>query len=224
MYQTRQIDPRIRRMAQQIAAREIAAVKQTAGEQVARIRQRLASAEQQLRAVEQENERLQDAVALHSAEIGALNEQIASLHADAEKKSAEWHDKQLRLHADFNNSKKRIERTHAQRAENVKADLLRDFISVMDNLELALRHEDGAEAQLREGLDATLRHWRQTLERAGVRPIDALNQPFAPDMHEAMTAVAQPDAEPNTVIAIEQTGYTLDDKLLRPARVIVAKA
>jgi molecular chaperone GrpE len=100
---------------------------------------------------------------------------------------------------------------------------------VVDNL---LRTIEAAEGQgpattesaaLIEGVRATLRVLTRTLERFGVRPIEALGERFDPSMHEAIMEVNDPSQPPGTIIQVVEDGYTINDRLLRPARVVVSK-
>ena len=79
-------------------------------------------------------------------------------------------------------------------------------------------------AALREGMDLTLKALLKVAEVNGLKPIDPLGQPFDPERHQAMTMVAAPGKAPNTVVAVMQKGYALNDRLLRPALVAIAKA
>ena len=75
-----------------------------------------------------------------------------------------------------------------------------------------------------EGIELSLRLMNETLGRHGVEAIDPVGEPFNPSYHEAMSMVPNPDAEPGSVLQVVQKGYTLNERLVRPARVLVAKA
>lgn len=145
-------------------------------------------------------------------EVEALQDEIAA-----------WQDKYTRLYADLENTKRRLQQRYAYQAEQEKIDLLRDFLPVMDNLERALQHAPGgvADQSLRTGVEMTLNLFNNTLAKYGVTPIDAWDQPFDPDLHEAVGMVSQPNLPPGTVAHVEQTGYMIDGKVLRPAKVLV---
>lgn len=143
------------------------------------------------------------------------------------KKPAEaidWQEKYTRLAAEIDNSKKRLARNYANQYEQDKEALLRDFLPIVDNLERALAHANGsaAEAAMRQGLELTYKLFRETLAQHSVRPIAAEGQPFDPNLHEAAATVFQPGIPAGTILRVEETGYMLDGKLLRPARVLVA--
>lgn len=143
---------------------------------------------------------------------------------ESQAEAAEWQDKYRRLYAELENSKKRLARLYANQAEQEKEQLLRDMLPVADNLERALTNASGdeAEAGLRQGVALTLKAFVDALAKQGVRPIQAQGQPFDPELHEAAGAVRHPALPPGTVVRVEQKGYTVGDKLLRPARVLVA--
>jgi molecular chaperone GrpE len=96
---------------------------------------------------------------------------------------------------------------------------------VKDSLELAVQNAGRADVKsLREGQEATLQLLSRALEKLGVKPIDPIGEPFDPARHEAMMTQESPTAEPNSVLKVVQPGYELNGRLLRPARVIVARA
>jgi molecular chaperone GrpE len=100
------------------------------------------------------------------------------------------------------------------------------MLAVVDSLEMGLEAARGAGegGAVAEGMEATLRLLLQVLEKFGVTRVEAAGQPFDPEAHEAIMTQPSADAEPDTVIAVVQAGYRIHDRLLRPARVIVARA
>jgi molecular chaperone GrpE len=132
--------------------------------------------------------------------------------------------KYLRAVAEQDNLRKR----HARELENARRfgveGLAAELLSVADSLEMAL--ETGAEAPaetLLEGGRATLKQLQVAMEKFGVEPLLPEGEPFDPEFHEAMSMQESDTAEPDTVLAVVQRGYRLNGRLLRPARVIVAK-
>ena len=105
-------------------------------------------------------------------------------------------------------------------------NLLRDLLPVVDSLQRALEVEIGSEKDhgFREGIELTLREMMKVLERFSVRPIETAGKPFDPNFHQAMMQEETDQVPENTVIREFQRGYTIHDRLLRPAMVIVAKA
>ena len=136
----------------------------------------------------------------------------------------DWQEKYLRLAADLDNSKKRLAQTYKRQAEQEKERLLGDFLEVADNLERALAHTDSDASTLEAGVKSTQRQFQQILTKHEVRPFAAAGQPFDPQWHEAVSVINRPDLPPNTVAQVVQTGYTIGDRLLRPARVVVTAA
>jgi molecular chaperone GrpE len=143
----------------------------------------------------------------------------------AEEEAVEvWRDRALRLQAEMENFRKRQQRLAEERIVADRERLLRSFLRVADDLERALS-TDGVDAEsLREGVDLTHHALIQLLDREGVEPIQAKGQPFDPAWHEAVGTVPHERAgvEPDAVAEVVQVGYRLGDRLLRPARVIVA--
>jgi molecular chaperone GrpE len=150
-------------------------------------------------------------------------DEIEAIRAEA----AENWNKYLRAAAEIDNLRKRNARDveHARRygVERLAAALL----PVRDSLEAALRAADGATmdvATLLEGEQATLKLLDQAFEAAGLAEIDPEGEPFDPEKHEAMSLLPSPTAEPNSVLAVVQKGYELHGRIVRPARVVVARA
>ena len=104
--------------------------------------------------------------------------------------------------------------------------LVGDLFPVMDSLEKAVETAEGTEGAqaIAEGITLSLKLFVDTLEKSGVEQIDPLGEPFNPQLHEAMTMVPNPDAEPNSVMDVMQKGYLLNGRLVRAAKVIVVKA
>lgn len=138
----------------------------------------------------------------------------------------QWKDRALRLEAEMDNFRKRLQRLTEDRIAADRERLLREFLAVADDLARALS-ADGADAEaIRQGVELTHRSLMHLLSREGVAPIEAEGQPFDPAWHEAVGAVPahQVGKEPDTVAHVVRTGYRIGDRLLRPARVIVATA
>lgn len=137
--------------------------------------------------------------------------------------AAEWRDKYLRLAAELENSKRRAEQQYRHRAQQSQERLIRDLLPLADNLERALAHAGTTVAQsgLYSGVELTLRDFLAALSRHGVERIEALGEPFDPELHEAIGAAPHPTLPPGTVMHVELPGYTYQDRLLRPARVMV---
>jgi molecular chaperone GrpE len=159
-----------------------------------------------------------EAVATEAVDMGTLLAENVSLR-----------DRLLRALADAENARRRADRAAADARKFAVADFARELLIVVDNLERTIEATEAKSsvseesAALLEGVRATLRILQQALERFGVRRIEALGQPFDPNLHEAIMHVDDPSLPPGTVTRVVEPGYTIHDRLLRPARVVVAK-
>jgi molecular chaperone GrpE len=135
-----------------------------------------------------------------------------------------WKYKYLHLLADLENTKKRLTRTSRQELEAEKEKLIRDVLPVADGLDLALLHaaSDEADRNLLQGIELIRNLLIKFFVKHDVKPIEAWGKPFDPKLHEALGMVHNPRVAPNTVVRVEQKGYLYQDKLLRPAQVVVA--
>ncbi|MEW5914080.1 MAG: nucleotide exchange factor GrpE [Thermodesulfobacteriota bacterium] len=138
---------------------------------------------------------------------------------------AELKDRVLRQAAELENFKKRSEREKADFLRRANEGLVRDLLPVLDNLERALAHarENAELASLLEGMELVHSELLKTLGRHGLEPVEAMGQPFDPVLHEAMMQQDNPELEENTVVGEMQKGYRFQDRLLRPAMVVVSK-
>lgn len=150
-------------------------------------------------------------------------EQESQGNGAAAEDAIDWQDRYLRLAAELDNSRKAYERAYAHRAQQERERFVRDLLPLADNLERALEHATPVEREtaLFDGIELTLRDLRRTLEKHGVERIEALGEPFDPDLHEAIAAVPHPTLPPGTVMRVELPGYLIDGRLLRPAQVMV---
>lgn len=137
------------------------------------------------------------------------------------REAEEYKDKYLRAQAEMVNYRKRLERRYEEQTEAEKKRLLREFLTIMDNLERALSHAEVSEDGLREGLQLTHQALQRMLTQEGVEAMSPEGKPFDPLYHEAVATVST-DAAPETVVGQVQKGYLYRGELLRPARVQVA--
>jgi len=143
----------------------------------------------------------------------------------AEEVAEEQRNAYLRAAAELENVRKRAAREVENARQYGAEGLASELLPVLDSLELGLASADKADAAtLVEGQRATLRLLLKALESAGISEIDPAGQSFDPERHEAMAMQPSADHEPDTVIAVVQKGYLLNGRLLRPARVLVARA
>jgi len=149
---------------------------------------------------------------------------LDELLAEARAKLDEQRDAWLRALADAENARKRAQADIAQARKYAAERIVEELLPVMDSLEAALGAAGASPDALRAGVELTQRQLRQAFERAGVAEVNpGAGQRFDPHRHQAMAAV-EADQEPNTVLAVMQKGYTLHDRVVRPALVTVAKA
>ena len=154
----------------------------------------------------------------------AADRSLDALLADAQAKLDEQRDAWLRALADAENARKRAQADIAQARKYAAERIVEDLLPVMDSLEAALASPDSGPAALRAGVELTLRQLRGAFDRAGVVVVNPeAGQRFDPHRHQAMAAV-EADQEPNSVLAVLQKGYTLHERVVRPALVSVAKA
>jgi molecular chaperone GrpE len=147
-------------------------------------------------------------------------EELKRLNAEVR----EMNDKYLRLYAEFENYKKRVNKDKEELVKYGNENILYDLLPVIDNLELALQHaSNDVSSGLVQGVEITLKELRKTLEKFGLSPIEAPGKPFDPLVHHAMTQVERDDVEENTIVEEYRKGYRLRDKVLRPSLVAVSK-
>lgn len=146
--------------------------------------------------------------------LNELKEQLAS-----EK------DRVLRLSAEFENYKKRKQRESDEFKKFANETVFRNFLTAVDNLERAISstEEDTDKETLLEGVKLTYKEILKLFETFNVKAVEAENQPFDPNFHQAVTQEENNEMPDNTVSKVLQKGYTLHDRLLRPAMVIVSK-
>jgi molecular chaperone GrpE len=176
-------------------------------------------------------ESVEQASAEVSAEPGEVAEQqemeLATLLEDARNKADENWNLCLRLQADLDNLHKRSERDLANAHKFALERFAQELLPVRDSLEMGLASAAGGQvdpARLREGVELTLQMLTTALGKFGIKEIDPQLERFNPDFHQAMSLQERADVEPNTVVTVVQKGYLLNDRLLRPAMVIVSSA
>lgn len=150
-------------------------------------------------------------------------------HADplaeltAEKNALQ--DRLLRLAAEFDNYRKRIDRDRRDQADTAVASAVEDLLPIVDSLERALEAPAGEDADsYREGVELIHRQMLDLLRRRGVTPIESVGADFDPQLHQAVAHEASPEHREGEVMEEFRRGYKLGDRLLRPAMVKVAKA
>jgi molecular chaperone GrpE len=158
-----------------------------------------------------------------SAEEESLEERLRA----AEARADENYDRLLRITAEFENYKKRMEREMNDFRKFANESLVKDILPIVDNLERALEipygNNESAFNGMLEGVQMTLKGLLESLEKFGVVPIHSLDKPFDPNFHQAVMQEESQERPENTVSQELQKGYMMNDRLLRPAMVVVSK-
>ncbi len=173
-------------------------------------------------AVEDETNGKSDEPAAEDAEK-STEDKLKDLEAEAKGNF----DRCLRITAEFENYKKRSTREVENFRKYANETLIKDLLPIIDSLERAVASSDELDknaGQIKEGIDLTLKEIFKTLEKHNVSPVEAVGQPFDPNFHEAAMQEPSDEHPGNTVIREFQKGYTIHDRLLRPAMVVVSKA
>ncbi|MCB0168117.1 MAG: nucleotide exchange factor GrpE [Anaerolineae bacterium] len=133
----------------------------------------------------------------------------------------DWQQVATQLQADMDNFRKRQKRQAEEATGNERERLLRLFLPIVDNLARALNHNTAEDDSLRQGVELTYREFTRLMAAEGVSRVETIGQPFDPSYHEALATIVT-HAESGTIVEEVEAGYTLDGKLLRPAKVLVA--
>lgn len=147
-----------------------------------------------------------------AAELEAAQAELAQLRGDS-----------LRERADLENQRKRLERERDMARKFANERLLGELLPVLDSLEAGLNVPGDTAAHLREGMELTLRQLLKVVGDNGLVAVDPIGQPFNPDQHQAMSMVESAGHAPGHVVQVYQKGWLLNDRLLRPALVVVAR-
>jgi len=162
-----------------------------------------------------------DTTAIQVDELDVLKEELE----EAKKKSKEYFEGWQRERADLLNYKKRVERDQVQLYQVITADVLKKFLTVLDDIELALKNrpQDPTDQNWWEGVELINRKLLGILESEGVKRIPAEGKMFDPNLHEAISHDEDPNFESGQVIEVVQQGYMIGDRVIRPALVRVAR-
>lgn len=152
-----------------------------------------------------------------------IEDEFAGLKDELEDLNSKW----LRALADLDNYKKRIERERCRWADAAREEIVLPLLEVMDNFERAIDCDaaglGGESGSFRQGVELIFKHLSDVLEACGVRPIDTRGAEFDPNLHEAVRQVESDAHDSNQIVEEIGRGYTMGGRLLRPARVVVAK-
>ena len=143
--------------------------------------------------------------------------------AELTRQRDDYYDRLLRKTAEFDNYRKRTDRERQQLADAAAADLLKDLLPLLDDLERALKSDTSDGSAIRRGVELIHKQLLETLRKRGVTPIEALGQDFDPHFHNAVTYESADGRREGEVVEEFARGYMLGDRLLRPAMVKVAK-
>jgi molecular chaperone GrpE len=158
-----------------------------------------------------------------SADAAAVLEDLESLRARAVERD-QFLSLLQRTQADFENYQKRNQREREQERRYASSFLAADLLPVLDNLEraTAAARQAGETGPLVQGVGMVHNQLLDLLRRHGIKPIPAVGQPFDPNLHQAVMQRPSPDTGPNQVVEVLEEGYTMHDRVLRPAKVVVS--
>jgi len=163
-------------------------------------------------------------------EKAALEENEDEVHSgpknlkEAQAQIEELDNRLLRLTAEYDNFRKRSQREKTEARQFANQHLLEKQLPILDNFEMALAAAKDADPAIRDGVQMIYDQFLSVLNDAGVEAIEAEGAPFDPNLHEAISQQETTEVEEGTVVQQVQRGYKLNDRLVRPARVVVAKA
>ena len=144
---------------------------------------------------------------------------------DLQRERDDFHDRWMRKAAEFDNYRRRIERERREQADQSVIDLLQELLLVVDDFDLALTTDAGESAgAYRKGVELIHAKLHDLLRKKGVKPIEAVGADFDPNLHQAVIHEVSPEHREGEVISEMRKGYTIGDRLLRPAMVKVAKS
>lgn len=178
----------------------------------------------------QENENLEESQT--EEQVQSAEEETSEVDAleAAQEEAAEYKDKYLRAHADFENAKKRLEKDKMNAVSYANESFAKDILAVIDSFENALASIDGASEensseilnQMKEGVNLTYEQLKKILEKNHIKEVDCSGE-FDPEVHQAIMQVESDKHEEGDVVQVMQKGYTIKDRILRPAMVSTCK-
>lgn len=161
----------------------------------------------------------------NKAEAQEMAEITAEIHEEVLRERDEYLDSLQRLQAEFDNFRKRVLRDGEQRTLRAQTEVIEELLPVLDNFERAMQAADEHDEKLlSSGVELVYGQLRDLLTRRGLCEIDAEGAPFDPNHHDAVMCQPSGEHEEGTVMKVLEKGYQLDDKVMRPARVIVSTA
>lgn len=160
------------------------------------------------------------------SETAASDENLQQHLAEAEAKAKEHWDQLLRVKAEQENLRRRHEREVENAHKYALERFAQDLLPVIDSLEMgaeAAASEGATLEKVREGTELTLKMLLSTIDKFGIQAVHPEGEPFNPEYHQAMSMLESPEHAANTVMNVMQKGYTLNERLIRPAMVVVSK-
>jgi len=162
------------------------------------------------------------------AESGVPLQEFEALKAELEEaqaKAKEYFDGWQRERADFSNYKRRVDREQATLGQNIAGEVIKKYLLILDDLDRAmkLRPSEGEVSAWADGIELIYRKFQNIIDVEGIKRIPAENEEFNPMRHEAISFEDSPQHSSGQIIGVVQEGYTLGDRVLRPARVRVAR-
>ena len=172
------------------------------------------------------NEKSESAVNAENTESAECTEKDVSSSESGEiqalkKEISELKDKNLRLMAEFENYKRRTRQEKESTYEFALSDAVKNIIPVLDTLELSVKNETNDGKAFRQGIELIVKNFKDTLAKMGVTPIEALGQPFDPELHNAVMSADEGDEESGVITEEFQKGYKLNEKVIRHSMVKV---
>jgi len=147
---------------------------------------------------------------------------------ESEQKANQYWERVMRMQAESENAFRRAERDVSNAHKYALEKFVADLLPIVDSLELSIinapQNPDPSLAAVIEGVTLTLKMFNNALEKYGVKQINPVSEPFDPEFQQAISMQLDPSVKPGTVIAVLQKGYTLNNRLVRPALVVVSKS
>lgn len=172
---------------------------------------------------EEQLEELETEMAFDEQEIVKTEEHLLEQLAEAEKKAEEHWELLLRTKAEMENLRRRTDKDLENAHKYGMEKFVTEMLPVKDSMELGLAAEEATAESLLEGMRLTLNMFNSVFDKLSVKEINPEGEKFDPELHQAMTMQPTDDVEPNTVLGVMQKGYTLNERLVRPAMVMVSK-
>mgnify|MGYP001545079094 FL=1 len=168
-------------------------------------------------------EEMETDMAFDEKDIVESEDELLQQLKDAEKKAEENWELLLRTKAEMENLRKRTEKDLEKAHKYGIEKFVSEMLPVKDSMEMGLAAQDATVESLHEGMELTMNMFNSALEKLSVKEINPLNEAFDPELHQAMTMQESDEVEANTVLAVMQKGYQLNERLVRPAMVVVSK-